>query len=181
MDKLLGLMVRYRVAGGFLLALIYLWLARPTACSLLAGLVILLPGALIRTWASGHIRKGEELATTGPYSLVRNPLYLGSFFLGLGITLMGGRISWAVAPLYVVLFALVYHRKMKDEETHLEKIYGERYRAFMAVVPRIVPRLRRPLPGEFSWRLVWLHKEYELWLGVAAAVTVLAARAFLGR
>jgi protein-S-isoprenylcysteine O-methyltransferase Ste14 len=181
MDKLLGLMVRYRVAGGFLLALLYLWLARPTICSLLGGAVILLPGILIRAWASGHIRKGEDLATTGPYSLVRNPLYLGSFFLGLGISVMGGRVSWIVVPLYLVLFTLVYHRKMRDEETHLEKIYGERYRAFKAAVPRIVPRLRRPLPGEFSWRLVWVHKEYELWLGVAAAVAVLAARALFGR
>jgi protein-S-isoprenylcysteine O-methyltransferase Ste14 len=169
---MLAFLVRYRIAGGFLLALAYLWFARPTWRSTAAGLIVALPGMALRIWAAGHIRKGKELTVTGPYSLVRNPLYLGSFAVGLGLAVMGLN-PWFAAG-YVVLFALVYGRKMRDEETHLLRIYGAVYPPYRDSVPRIVPRFHRPDPGEgFSWAMVVGHREYELWLGIAAVTSVM--------
>ena len=75
---------RRRVALGFLCAALALWLARPTTFSIVTGVLIALPGELLRIWAAGHITKGREVTRSGPYQLVRHPLYLGSTIMGLG-------------------------------------------------------------------------------------------------
>jgi protein-S-isoprenylcysteine O-methyltransferase Ste14 len=67
---------RIRVPLGFLFALLYFWLARPCGRSLALGAILILPGLLVRALASGHVRKNEALATSGPYAYTRNPLYL---------------------------------------------------------------------------------------------------------
>ncbi len=72
---------------GFLFGIIFLIFARPEPVALTIGGIIALGGLLIRAWASGHIRKNENLAVSGPYAYTRNPLYLGSFFLGLGFAI----------------------------------------------------------------------------------------------
>lgn len=179
MDRFLDLLVRYRVAGGFLLAVSYLWLARPSVWSLAAGLAVALAGLGVRAWATGHIRKGERLTTTGPYSLVRNPLYLGSFLVGLGVLVMGQR--WLLGALCLPLFLLVYGRKIGKEERHLTKLYGEEYEEYLRKVPRIIPRLAPVKRGEgFAWRLLVRNREYRLWLGLAGVTAFLAVKASLG-
>jgi protein-S-isoprenylcysteine O-methyltransferase Ste14 len=170
--SLLDLLVRYRIAGGFLAAVLFLWLARPDAISPFYGGLVALAGLGIRGWGVGYIRKGQELTQDGPYSVVRNPLYLGSFFVGLGVCLMGRRF-W-ILPLYVLAFALVYHRKMQQEEEDLLGIYGEAYRAYCARVPRIIPRRLLPAPGRgWSLRLLLFYREWELWLGILVVTAVL--------
>ena len=87
---------RIRVPLGFLFAVLYFWLARPTWRSMAMGAMVVVPGLLIRALASGHVRKNESLATSGPYAYTRNPLYLGSLLMGAGICrggaqLVGGR------------------------------------------------------------------------------------------
>ena len=67
---------RIRVPLGFAFALVFLWLARPTPMFLLLGLVLVVPGLLLRGYASGYVKKNAELTTTGPYAYTRNPLYL---------------------------------------------------------------------------------------------------------
>jgi len=76
---------------GFLLAPIFILLARPRPVTLAIGGVIGLAGLLLRMWASGYLRKNDQLATAGPYAHTRNPLYLGSFLIGLGFTVAAGR------------------------------------------------------------------------------------------
>ena len=86
---------RWRVPLGFLLAPIFVLLARPRPWTLAVGGVIGLVGLGLRAWASGHLRKNDALAITGPYAYTRNPLYLGSFLIGIGFTVAAGR--WALA------------------------------------------------------------------------------------
>src|SRR6185503_347620 len=69
---------RIRVPLGFAFAVIYLWLAHPTPRSIVAGICVTIVGLLTRAVASGHVKKNEELTTSGPYAYTRNPLYLGS-------------------------------------------------------------------------------------------------------
>src|SRR6476659_4446180 len=89
---------RWRVPLGFVCDADFIFFAKPTPRALLIGGSISLLGLALRGWAAGHIRKNAELATSGPYAFTRNPLYLGSFFLGLGFTIASGR--WELAVLF---------------------------------------------------------------------------------
>ena len=81
---------KLRVPLGTVLGIFFLILMHPSIRSLWIGGFIALIGATIRLWAAGHIDKGKVLAQGGPYAFTRNPLYLGSFFMALGI-LLGGQ------------------------------------------------------------------------------------------
>jgi protein-S-isoprenylcysteine O-methyltransferase Ste14 len=127
-----------------------------------AGVLLVGAGELLRLWAVHHIgvisrtrsdRLGPLIAT-GPFSLVRNPLYLGNLLLWVGFAI-SARLLW-LAPLVVILLALEYHAIVRWEEQLLAGRIGDAYRAYIARVPRWVPALRSPsrLSGAatFSWR-----------------------------
>ena len=75
---------RVGVPAGFVLAIVYLWLARPTWMSMGIGAIVAVVGLALRAAAAGHVRKNAELTTTGPYAHVRNPLYVGSIIIAIG-------------------------------------------------------------------------------------------------
>ena len=90
---------RYRVPVGWLMGLAVVALARPTPWSLLVGLPFACAGEALRLWASGHIEKTKRLATGGPYAHSRNPLYVGSLLIALGVAVglrepVGGAGAW---------------------------------------------------------------------------------------
>src|SRR3712207_5529755 len=97
---------RIRVPSGFAFAAIFLFFARPTVTTMLIGGATSLIGLAIRAWASGHIRKAEKLAISGPYAYTRNPLYLGSLLMAVGFTVAGG--VWWLVVLSCVLFLGIY-------------------------------------------------------------------------
>ena len=78
---------RIRVPTGMAFALTFLYFSHPRQDLFLAGLGPALAGLGVRIWAAGHIEKGSQLAASGPYQRTRNPLYFGSFLIGLGFTL----------------------------------------------------------------------------------------------
>src|SRR5713226_1123621 len=110
---------RIRVPLGFLFAALYLLLARPTWRSIVLGSIVVLPGLGIRALASGHVRKNEALATSGPYAYTRNPLYLGSLLMGLGFCVAAR--SWWVGVALVVMFFAIYVPVIWDEEAFLRR------------------------------------------------------------
>lgn len=126
------------------------------------GVPLVVAGELVRLWAVHHIgvisrtrsdRLGP-LIDTGPFSLVRNPLYLGNILLWLGFAL-NARLLWVV-PIVVLLLALEYQAIVMWEERLLESRVGAPYRAYAKRVPRWLPLLRAPVPAPtrsaFSWR-----------------------------
>src|SRR5215472_10845737 len=88
----------------FLLAAAYVWLARPTWRFLALGALLIVPGLIIRALASGHVRKNEALAMSGPYAYTRNPLYLGSSLIGIGFA-VAARSWWVGLALVAMFFA----------------------------------------------------------------------------
>jgi protein-S-isoprenylcysteine O-methyltransferase Ste14 len=94
-------------------------------------------GLAIRAWASGHIRKNAQLAVSGPYAFTRNPLYLGSFLLGLGFTIASGR--WELAILFAALFLGIYFPVMRVEATTMGELFGKEYQAYKQAVPLFFP------------------------------------------
>jgi protein-S-isoprenylcysteine O-methyltransferase Ste14 len=162
---------RIRVPLGFLFAVLYFWLARPTWCSIAVGLSGVVPGLVIRALASGHVRKNESLATSGPYAYTRNPLYLGSLLMGLGFA--AAARSWWVGVALVVMFFAIYLPVIRDEEAFLRQTFPE-FEEYARRVPRMLPRLSRApsasseAPAGFSWDLYLKHREYNALLGTLA-------------
>ena len=76
---------RLRVPIGFLLAAAFAYWSSPTEASIEWGAPISIAGLLLRGWAAGHLAKNESLAVSGPYALTRNPLYLGTLLVALGL------------------------------------------------------------------------------------------------
>jgi len=169
---------RWRVPLGFLIAPIFILLAKPQPSTLAAGGAIGLVGLFLRAWASGHLRKNDALATTGPYAYTRNPLYLGSFLIGAGFTFASGR--WELALLFAVLFLGIYVPVMRVESMTLEHLFAHKYRRYAQAVPMFLPRLTRYHGGakaDFDVALYKRYREYQAALGFVAAFAILVAKA----
>src|ERR1022692_3525051 len=162
---------RVRVPLGFLFAVLYFWLARPSWRSLMVGAIVVVPGLVIRALASGHVRKNESLATSGPYAYTRNPLYSGSLVMGLGFCVAAR--SWWVGVALVVMFVAIYIPVIRDEEAFLRQKFPE-FDEYARRVPRMLPRLTRYSsnesegPAGFSLDLYLKHREYNALLGALA-------------
>ena len=168
---------RIRVPLGFAFAVLYFWLARPTWRSIAISVVLIVPGLLIRAMASGHVRKNEALATSGPYAYTRNPLYLGSLLIGIGFA--AAARSWWVAVVLVVMFFAIYLPVIRSEEAFLRGKFPE-FEEYARRVPRMLPRIT-PAPsdleaGGFSTNLYLKHREYNALLGAAAMMAVLIVK-----
>ncbi|MGH9689932.1 MAG: methyltransferase family protein [Candidatus Acidiferrales bacterium] len=179
--------MRCRVRAGYFVAVIYWILAAPTPRSILWGGVIAAVGLLVRAAASGHLRKYEELATTGPYGRTRNPLYFGSAFLAAGFIVAGH--SWWAGVAVVVYFAVFYTAVMRNEENDLRARYGAAFDAYASRVPLFFPRLATRIPQEstmgdqppkeFSWAQYRRNREYKALVGTLAALGIVWLRMWL--
>jgi protein-S-isoprenylcysteine O-methyltransferase Ste14 len=166
---------RIRVPLGFLFAALYLFLARPQWWSLGAGSAVALAGVWIRALASGHVKKNQELATSGPYAYTRNPLYLGSLVIAAGFLLAA--LRWELLLVAVLLFTAIYLPVIRAEERFLAEHFAG-YADYRTRVPRLLPRLRAGAEGRtcFSRELYWHNREYNALLGTLAIIAVLALR-----
>jgi protein-S-isoprenylcysteine O-methyltransferase Ste14 len=174
--------VRSRVPLGFAWGAAYLVFSQPTVRLLEIGGIIALAGVLIRACSAGYLEKSRTLSTAGPYRHTRNPLYLGSFFIGAGFALAGG--SWALGLSFLALFPLIYGTVMRREEDFLRRQFGEgfdRYaRAVPLFLPAFLPRGDRPQGEEkFLWSRYKKNHEYEAALGYVGGIVVLALKIWL--
>jgi len=146
-------------------------------------LVVCFIGLGIRAFTVGHTPKGtsgrntreqvaDTLNTSGIYSVVRNPLYLGNFFMGLGLALFAH--LWWLTLIYILSFWLYYERIIFAEEEYLRNKFGDEYLAWANVTPVLIPKLsnyRKPcLP--FSLRNV-LRREYNGFFVVIVVLFIL--------
>jgi protein-S-isoprenylcysteine O-methyltransferase Ste14 len=166
---------RIRVPISFLAAIVYVWLAHPSWPSLVVGTLIMLPGLLLRAFASGHVQKDKELTTSGPYAYTRNPLYLGSLIMAAGFAIAAR--SWWVVALMLLVFIMIYGPVIAGEECFLRQAFSE-YEDYIRSVPRILPRLTpyRIQRNEYSSARYWKHREYQASLGCAVMLAILVAK-----
>lgn len=175
---------RWRVTLGFLCGVLFVALARPRPVTLISGGVVSLLGLGLRAWAAGHIRKNSALATSGPYAYTRNPLYLGSFLLGVGFTIASGQALLAIP--FAALFLGIYFPVMRVEARHLAESFGEDFDVYARAVPLFLPRLTpyrdlKTLGTKFDASLYLRYREYRAALGLLIAWGVLALKAVLVR
>jgi len=169
---------RIRVPLGFAFAVLYFWLARPTWRFLALGAMLVVPGLLIRAMASGHVRKNEALATSGPYAYTRNPLYLGSLLIGIGFAVASR--SWWVGIALVAMFFAIYLPVIRAEEKFLREKFPE-FEEYARRVPRMFPRIRGTFDGggRFSFDLYRQHREYNALMGAVGMMAALVAKMIL--
>jgi protein-S-isoprenylcysteine O-methyltransferase Ste14 len=133
----------------------------PTAPFWLGGLALIAAGESLRLWSVHHIgaisrTRSDRLGPligSGPFALVRNPLYLGNIALWAGFAVTA-RLLW-LAPLVIVLLAGEYHAIVRWEEELLAARIGDSYRQYVGRVPRWLPSLTVPGAADgaatFSW------------------------------
>lgn len=168
-----------RVPLGFLFGAVFLIFAHPDFTTLIAGGAVAVLGVLIRAWASGHIRKNQNLAVSGPYAYTRNPLYLGSFVLGVGFTIASG--VWWLALLFVALFLGIYLPVMRVEARDLIELFAGEYEQYARRVPLFFPRptaYKAAGDARFDVDLYLRYREYRAALGFLFAWSILAIKAF---
>jgi len=163
------------VGTGFLLVLLFGSLSNPTVHSLLAGAPVSLLGLALRAWAAGHLAKNQTLATTGPYSFVRNPLYVGTAIVAAGLVIASR--SWILAAVFTVVFVFVYLPVIQLEEQHLRKLFPT-YSSYAERVPLLVPRMTpsREVSG-WSARLYVKNEEWQAFAGYVAGIGFLVWKA----
>jgi protein-S-isoprenylcysteine O-methyltransferase Ste14 len=151
-----------RVLGALGLVLALVTLSKPTPASVAAGVPFVALGLAMRAWAAGHLVKTLELAVSGPYRHVQNPLYFGRLCLLVGFATM----AWWPVPLagrtlpanvllllggLAVFFGYYLPRKRRVEGGRLARLHGEAYTRWARNVPEILPRLRPYGANQRRW------------------------------
>jgi protein-S-isoprenylcysteine O-methyltransferase Ste14 len=168
---------KLRVPFGFLLVAAFAWFSRPTLTSLAIGLPLSLCGLALRAWAAGCLEKNAQLAQSGPYAWVRNPLYIGTLLVAAGLVVASRSIGLGV--LFAAVFGLIYLPVIQLEEQHLRSLFPE-YAAYAQRVPALLPNVGRALAGPgsgFRSSLYLKNREYEALLGFLAGVALLVWKA----
>jgi protein-S-isoprenylcysteine O-methyltransferase Ste14 len=108
----------------------------------LIGLIVFALGMGIRIWAQEHLhyrlKMHRQLTDTGPYQLVRNPIYWGNTLICVGCAIVS-RVLW-LAPVELVWCAVVYYFVVRSEEAVLKERYGQEYLDYLEQVPRWFPK-----------------------------------------
>ena len=162
-----------------------------------AGILVALSGQLLRAVVIGfaYIRRGgknkqvyaDSLVQEGVFAHSRNPLYLGSFILGLGFTVAASSnllLFLILGGLFASLFLGIYWPVMRVEASTLAEMFGEEYERYAAAVPLLLPRLTPYGAGEdsnvrFDPSLYLRYREYRAALGLLVAWCVLLLKAVL--
>jgi protein-S-isoprenylcysteine O-methyltransferase Ste14 len=155
-----------------------------------ASLGVASAGAIVRVFTSGWAALGTsgrakvaaeaaELNTTGPYSLVRNPLYVGRILNFTGLAMLSG--SWVFGALVFLLAVLVYERISVYEEDYLRDKFGAAHAEWAKNVPALLPRLTGWVKPKypFWWkRMIWREQNKLFLLATCVFLTWFARHGF---
>ena len=139
------------------------------------GAVLMVTGEMIRFWALGFMeKKGQKLAMSGPYAFVRNPLYVGNFFLGFGVAVLVS--NWIILVFFLAGFFGIYSGTIRGEEKHLQEMFGKTFEDYCKNVPAFFPRFspyEAPTQDSFLWSRITKHHEYITVMGIALVLLLL--------
>ncbi|TDJ44085.1 MAG: isoprenylcysteine carboxylmethyltransferase family protein [Gammaproteobacteria bacterium] len=150
----------FRQAIGLALVPVFAGFSDPLPNSFAVGATLALAGMLFRFYASGFIVKNQKLATDGPYSLVRHPLYTGNLLMIIGFTFASGQ--WWAIVVSAGFWFFYYPAAIEYEDRKLRGIFGDDWETWSADVPAVIPNgLRIRSGGHWSFRTSW-KENYEL-------------------
>ena len=154
--------------------------SNPRWWSCLIGFIPVAAGEALRFWATGHLRKNEELTTSGPYAHLQSPLYLGSYMIGTGLCIMAlNPVVWILASL--VFFISSVPRKQEIEWGRMERRFGEEFLKYKREVNYFFPRLD-PYPegSKHLWSFAQTieNTEHQTALAVLGIAFLIVAKLF---
>ena len=154
------------------LMLLFSFVSQPSELALAVGAPLITAGTALRLAASGFITKNRELATHGPYALMRHPLYTGNISIIAGFAIVSGQ--WWAAAAALVFFWFYYPTAIEYEDRKLHRLFGEQWERWAARVPALLPSfsdLGAVAAGRWSFRKsAWQNGEPFIALIVAACL-----------
>jgi protein-S-isoprenylcysteine O-methyltransferase Ste14 len=151
MLKIGGLLFRLRDYTPIPFVIVMIIYASVDQTSLVIGTLLMVIGETIRIKGVSHIggisrtktySTGQRLITSGLFSHVRNPLYIGNFFLSVGIVVVAN-VHLYFTLLFILFFFLQYVPIVNWEENNLKKVFGKEFEIYMSKVPRWLPSLSK--------------------------------------
>ncbi|MCD6292083.1 MAG: isoprenylcysteine carboxylmethyltransferase family protein [Deltaproteobacteria bacterium] len=128
-------LITYRWPLAIAALVILAWLMKPQYFWL--GLLISLVGEALQLWCFAALHKKKELAARGPYVVVRNPMYIGRYFLILGAVAITGSLF------LMIIFSVVYYfymvNRVQREEEVLSQIFADDYQEYCNQTNRFLP------------------------------------------
>ncbi len=175
----------FRIRGytPYPIVLIFIFFAHPTGTSFFRGSLLILAGELLRIWSVAYTGRetresiilASRLVTCGPYSYLRNPIYLGNFVIYTGVTIMAN--LWMPYFLFFVwgYFGLQYYFIEAAEAQSLRILFGNAYKMYQNEVPAWLPFLKRNrsknmFPPDFASAL---RSEKSTFLSIAGVIFLL--------
>jgi protein-S-isoprenylcysteine O-methyltransferase Ste14 len=144
-------MRKFRKIPLFIGAILLILFAKPNTPGIVVGLILIILGECIRIWAAGHLQKNEVLTVSGPYSYVKNPLYIGSILITTGFCILADNIYILAASTLMFCFHYIPYKK-RVEADRLRKIFGQAYDDYDEKVPEYIPRLTPYSREKVKWR-----------------------------
>lgn len=136
----------------FIGAILLILFAKPNLPGIIIGLILILGGEVIRIWAAGHLQKNEVLTVSGPYSYVKNPLYIGTILITTGFCILADNIYLLAASTLMFCFHYIPYKKRVEGE-RLRKLFGEQFEDYDQKVPDYIPRIVPYSKEKVHWRL----------------------------
>jgi hypothetical protein len=167
--RLAEALARRRVALGFMVGAVALWLAQPTRGTLAIGTAIAVGGECLRVWAAGHLNKARDVTASGPYRWLAHPLYVGSSLMGVGLAVIADH--FVVTALIVFYLVVTLSAAVTSEEAFLRRTFGERYARYRRG-DRSDEDKRR-----FSFARAFANREHRAIVGLAVAILLLVLKA----
>lgn len=167
-------LIHYRATIGTLGTAVLIFFSQPGPVSVTIGFFLMIAGAAFRAWTSGYINKNNELATNGPYSLTRNPLYFGNTIIAAGLAAAGNNwISAAIATVYCLFF---FPMLMVIEHRLLKKNFADRYDDWARQVNVFFPKLRRVKNPAYNISLYMKNREYRVFYMVLLVTAIMVLK-----
>jgi hypothetical protein len=161
-------LARFRVPLGFVFAAFTLWLAQPTATTLVRGATVATAGEALRIWAAGHLYKSREVTASGPYRWFAHPLYVGSSIMGTGLAIAANR---ALVCVLVALYLVVtLTAAVKSEEGFLRGAFAGEYDRYRRGTAKGTAR-------RFSLAQARANREQRAIVGLVLAILLLFLKA----
>ncbi|MDQ8036623.1 MAG: methyltransferase [Pedobacter sp.] len=154
--KLRAFAVRFREVLGVLAAVLLVWGLGVNKEDFWIAFAVAMIGEFIQLWCFASLDKNSTLAFRGPYAFVRNPMYLGRYFIVLGVLLLLDRWQIPVIVIYTLLYWFYMANRVKREEALLKQVFGQDYANYCAEVRAFLPRLtpyRDSTVAFWDWRL----------------------------